>query len=341
METDTAMSQGQSESVESSQGASDVSSSSEGTTLSQVTSGQGMSGELGVEAPQYTPNFKFKYTDSSKDETFEREFDEFVRGAIKDKDSEAKIRELYEKAYGLDYVKPKLNQTREQYKALHTEHQELNQGLNELSSMLQRGDLENFFGALKIPQDKVFQYVLDKLNYAQLPPEQKRAYDEQNALQNRSIMQERMMSQMQEQIQTQATQARTFELESAVSAPQVKTIAEAYDARVGQPGAFKAEIIRRGQLAYYTTGEDIPVAQALNDTVTYVSRLLGMPGQADQSTTGAQGFQAGQAGLAAQSQGARPPVIPNLGSGRNVSTVAKQVRTLSDIESVYNEKFGR
>jgi hypothetical protein len=327
--------QDQGSAIESQQASPESASSTEGASLNQVVSSQGGASEGGLEAAQYTPNFKFKYTDSSKDETFEREFDDFVRGAIKDKDSEAKVRELYEKAYGLDYVKPKLNQTREQFRTLQTEHTELNQGLNELSQMLQRGDLENFFGALKIPQDKVFQYVLDKLNYAQLPPEQKRAYDEQNAMQSRAVMQERMMSQMQEQIQTQATQARTFELETAVSSPQVKTIADTYDARVGQPGAFKAEIIRRGQLAYYTTGEDIPVAQALNDTVTYVSRLLGMPGQADQSTTGAQGFQA------AQSQSARPPVIPNLGSGRNVSTVAKQVRTLSDIESVYNEKFGR
>lgn len=286
------------------------------------------SGE-GSEAPAYSPNLKFKFTDSAKDETYEREFDEWIRPVIKDPETEKKIRELYEKAYGLDYVKPKLQATREKYQSVQNEYNELQQGLSELSTYVQRGDLDSFFGALKIPQDKIFQYVLDKLNYQQLSPDQKAAYDQQRQLQSQSYLQERRLAEMEGALQQQAVQARTYELDQALSSPQVRSISESFDARVGRPGAFRQEVVRRGQLAYYNTGADIPVTQALNEALETVGRLVQDQGQAVQNQTNVASGQA------------KAPVIPNVGSGKNVSAVAKQVKSLSDIESIYQEKYGR
>ena len=44
----------------------------------------------------------------------EHEVPEFLRGVVKDAATEKQVRELVEKAIGLDYVKPKLEQTRQQ-----------------------------------------------------------------------------------------------------------------------------------------------------------------------------------------------------------------------------------
>lgn len=314
----------------SSEGASQETASAAPQTGGEATGQQAVAA-----APAYTPNYKFKFTDSAKDETHEREFDEFLRGVIKDADSEKKVRELYEKAYGLDYVKPKLAQTREQYKAVQQEYQELQEGIRELSGFVQRGDLDSFFSALKLPQEKIFQFVLDKLNYQGLSPDQKRAYDESRDLQSRAYLQEKRLAEMESALQQQAVQARTLELESALGNSEVRSIAEQYDARVGKPGAFREEVIRRGQMAFYTTGTDIPVGQAIQETLNTVGRLV-TPGMTQQGQ-----FQ-GQhsAGLTGAQQG-NPPVIPNMGGGKNVSAVAKQVRSLSDVESIYQEKFGR
>lgn len=226
-------------------------------------------------------------------------------------------------------MKPKLQATREKYQSVQNEYNELQQGLSELSTYVQRGDLDSFFGALKIPQDKIFQYVLDKLNYQQLSPDQKAAYDQQRQLQSQSYLQERRLAEMEGALQQQAVQARTYELDQALSSPQVRSISESFDARVGRPGAFRQEVVRRGQLAYYNTGADIPVTQALNEALETVGRLVQDQGQAVQNQTNVASGQA------------KAPVIPNVGSGKNVSAVAKQVKSLSDIESIYQEKYGR
>jgi hypothetical protein len=63
--------------------------------------------------PVYTPNTKFKVMDK------EHEFDAWLAPHIKDAETEKKAKELYEKAYGLDYVKPKYEASQkelEQYK---------------------------------------------------------------------------------------------------------------------------------------------------------------------------------------------------------------------------------
>src|SRR5688500_3044500 len=53
-------------------------------------------GEPPKEVPQYTPNYKFKVMDE------EKEFDDFLKGAIKTKEDEEKLRDIVTKAYGLD-----------------------------------------------------------------------------------------------------------------------------------------------------------------------------------------------------------------------------------------------
>src|SRR5688500_2643210 len=61
-------------------------------------------------APAYTPDFKVKIKGK------EFEIDEMFRGLIKDADSEKKVKEFFEKAYGIDFVK-------QDRKALKDEHE--------------------------------------------------------------------------------------------------------------------------------------------------------------------------------------------------------------------------
>jgi hypothetical protein len=103
----------------------------------------------------YKPNFKFKALGK------EMEIDKFLHDAIKDAESEKKIRELYEKAHGLDYIKPMRDRLQEENQALVQEKQGMDYQLKALSHFVQTDNMGAFFQALKIPEDKVLKYALE------------------------------------------------------------------------------------------------------------------------------------------------------------------------------------
>lgn len=271
--------------------------------------------------PQYTPNYKFKFRsplDPSRQE--EREFDEWARPLIKDADTEKRFREIYEKACGLDYVKPNYMKMRENLDTLKKEHTEITQSLQRLGSFLHEGDYDSFFKTLEIPDEKIFQYVLDKLNYQQLPPEQRQAHDQASTLKQRAYELELQNQQLQQAYQQTQVQARTASLDSALDRPDVKTVAEAFDARVGKPGAFRDEVILRGQLAWQTRGVDLTPEQAVKEVLALAGGSVA-PAQSPQPQAQAQ---------------QRPPVIPNI-SGKGSSPARRAPRSIEDLKKLANE----
>lgn len=266
-------------------------------------------------APAFTPNFKFKVMDK------EHEIPEFLRGVVKDVDTQKKLIELHEKAYGLDAVKGKYQSTKQQFESLMSEKKAQDAGLATLGQYLEKNDLDSFFKALKISEEQVLQYALDRVNYRELPIEKRMQHDAQLSERQRTYQLEQQYQQLQQQFQQESVQARTFQLDSALARPDVKTVADAFDAKVGKPGAFKAEVIKRGQYANFTTGADISADQA-------VSEVLGMFSPFVQQATQAPAQAATQSTSGAQSA---PPVIPNV-TGRGTSPVRKAVKSIADLE---------
>ena len=277
--------------------------------------------EAAIEA--YKPNFKFKAADK------EYEFDEWVRPVIKNADHEKKLREIYEKAYGLDHVKSERDKFRTDYKTVNDQYSALNKGLDHLSSMLKNKDLHSFFSALKVPEQDVLQYALSRVQYSQLPPEQRMALDQQYEEKQKLSYYEQANQELIAAYQNQMVQQRTSELDGYLGRPEVAQIASAFDARVGRPGAFKDEVIKRGQ--YYASlpePQDVTVEQAVREIMSFV----GTAPQAQQ----AQGMQAegemneGQQAVIQQNQ---KPVIPNI-KGRGSSPAKKVVRSIEDIRNM-------
>lgn len=282
-----------------------------------------------INAPVYTPNFKFKVMDR------ELEIEEAYRSIIKDAKTEAKVRELHEKAYGLDAIKPRYQDVREKYKSLNQEHTNFKGNIQKTLSKLERGDMDGFFNDVKIPREKIFQYVLDKLNYQNLPPEQQRMIDAQRSQEERAYQLELQNQELQQAYQHQAVQARTVEMHSALSRPNVKSVSDAFDAARGQ-GAFENEVIRRGQLAYYTTGKDITADQAVQE----VLQLLGQPAREQTQAApqqAAMNAQAQQAMNQPQAQGQRPPVIPAV-TGRSTSPARRSPKSLDELRQMAKER---
>ena len=280
------------------------------------------------EPPEYTPNFEFTVKDKKL------EFDEWARPFVKDKETEAKFREMFEKAHGLEEVKTHRQSLRDELNTLKTEKTQLDTSLKQLSSYVQNKDYNSFFETLKIPKEDIIRYAVDELKYQELSPEQRREIDahrqQTSRLSELELQNQQLLEQSQQAIRSQAE----FQLNSELSKPDIASIAQNYDARIGKPGAFRQEVINRG--AYYETvhGQTIPAAQAVQEIV----QLIG--GQASTSPQASTTPQQPSPSQVVATQKTKP-VIPNVqGSGSN-SPYKKQPTSVEDLRKMRDQMLAQ
>jgi len=277
-----------------------------------------------AEPEAYAPNYGFKVKDQ------EMEFDDWAKPLVTNKEVEAKLRETFEKAHGIEEIKTQRQTLRDEVKD-HKEWRSTMEGsLNQMSTYLKNKDFGSFMKAMGIPEELVVGHVLNQLKYEQMSPEQRQEFDyhrtNQERLSTLEVQNQTLVSEQQRFVQEQ----QTFELENALSQPDVQQIAQAYDARQGQVGAFKKAVVERGIYHEYVSSTTISVQQA-------VGEVVGMIGQVQ-----APGMPAGtppQAGQQVVQQ--NKPVIPNFAGQSGNSPVKKQVRSIEDIRQLQQELASR
>jgi hypothetical protein len=265
-----------------------------------------------VEKPLYNPNYKFKVMDS------EYEIDEFLRPVIKSQDIEKKIKDLYEKAYGLDAIKPKHQAVKEELESIKAKSLQTDQALETLGQFVRDNDFDSFFDGLNIPKNKILEYALELVRREQMSPEQKAQWEASKQAREAARYYEVQNQQLQQSQQQFAVQQRTFELDMALGMPEVKAISEAYNAGMGSPEAFKNYCIQIGQ-AYAARGQDIPAQHAVSEAVRQLRAIN--PGLGVAGTTN----------TAQVVQPSSKPVIPNI-QGRGTSAVKPAVKSLDDLK---------
>lgn len=286
-----------------------------------------------VAPPAYTPNLKFKVLDK------ELEIDPLYKDLIKDAETEKKVREMHEKAFGLDSVKADRQTLKQKIETHYAPiEQELNhtmKALGQFDKMIEQKDFDNFFGTLKIDETDVLKWAVKKAQLMDLTPQEQQAYTESVQQRNRLYALEQQVADTHEQNFTQQVQNRTSQLEQELSRPEVLNVVSSFDARVGNQGAFRAEVIKRGQLHAFH-GNDISVEQAVKEVVELMGGIPAAPStpqgqqQAPANNSGSNGGTAPQAQTPPQ---AKPPVIPNVG-GQGTSPAKKVVRSLDDIRAL-------
>lgn len=267
-----------------------------------------------TEVPAYTPNFKFKVKDKELD------FEDWAKNSIKDPETEKRIRELHEKAYGLDEVKNHRETIQTQYKELATKHQRLEGSVNVLGQLAKQKRYGEFFQALGIPENDVLGYAVDVLKYRELPPEQKRAIEEQRMREQQLAALEAQTQEQHTQMQTLAQQYKANEMNFVMSRPDISQVAQNYDARVGKPGAFQRAVIERGAYHEMMNQTSISAEQAVNEVIQLIGGTAAMqaPNPVQMSNTSAT-----QGGILKQEQ---KPTIPAF-AGQSGKSPAKKVFT--------------
>jgi hypothetical protein len=274
-------------------------------------------GQQGVPQPSpYTPNYKYKILGK------EQEFDEFLRGAVKDAETEEKVRSLYTKANGLEHMKGQYLKTRETLQSKDKELGSISSQLQEIAQYRDKKDFGNVFKGLNIKPDDVLEWAVQHAERMQLPPEQRQLYEAQESAQDQLRQVQQQNQWLQEQYNSQVANTRQMELNQSMADSQISEFANTYDQRTGQEGAFQMEVVRRGALHYQMTGQDLPPAEVVKQTLF----ALGWQGQQGQN----HGSNVTQ--MPRQASG-RPPIIPHV-AGKSASPVRKSPKSLDEMRAL-------
>ena len=268
-------------------------------------------------AEAWTPNYKVKAYDN------EYEIPENFRPYI-NQENEKNFKEVFERSFAFDTIKQKYKDAHSKYQEVNGKYDTISKNLDKLSKYVQSGDFDSFFGSINIPEADIQKWIYNKLQIQSLPQDQQQLYNKNSEYQKQLLTMQEQYEEMQSKLgefesykQEQAIQQRHSELDSAINNSEYKSLAESYDARVGQPGAFKNEVILRAAAVANATGKDLSVQEAVQE----FAKLVAWNNQ--------NGVQAG--GVA--QKGNSRPTIPSV-SGKASSPVAPQVKSIEDLKKL-------
>lgn len=267
----------------------------------------------------YTPNYKYRVLDK------ELEFDERIRGAIKSKEQEDLLRDLYTKAYGLDEIKPKYASALE-YK---NKYETTQKNIQKIEKYLVDEDVENFFGALGWSPEKTQQtlakYIKSVLDQQEMPEDQRMQLAQHKQDKLKAQQYEEMVNQERSSKQELETRILGMELDMTLNSPDFSEFAKFYDERRGKPGSFKERVILEGHRRSLETGRTASPREVVAEIVGEMKALgsFPTPNQAPNQ----------------QFQAKPKPTIPNVQT-RGGSPAQKNFNSFDDIEKYVAEQWG-
>lgn len=298
--------------------------------------------------PAHKPNVKFKAGVYNKDskvlEQKEFEIDKRFHGLMDTPENEKLVRELHEKAYGLDSVKERYAESRAENQTLVQENMDIKGSIDEMRSIYQGAvksgnlhKLDKFFDRLNIPQDVVLSYALAKVQLNEMDPAQRNALLGQLQAEDRAEEAARQRMSTDQQYAAQAQQIKTLQTEQVLASPDVSALASAFDERVGKPGAFKQAVFQAGQLAWLQSKGtvDLTPQQAVKAVIDQYGLTTGNPLVPTAQQPGAQVQPGGQ-----KPGAPKKPIapIPNI-QGRTASPLKQKPRSVEDLKKIYNEQY--
>lgn len=295
-----------------------------------------------VTPPAFTPNFKFKVMDQ------EHEIPERFRELIKDATTEKEVREIFEKAFGLDHQKPKYEQLKVKHGEVERSLGDVLGAVQDLRSVYQQAVssgnlllLDDFFDRLKIPDQVILQYALAKVQYGELDPEARKAYDQQVFAQKRLLDLEKQNQGYSQQAMSAATNAKGALLDSCLARPDIQAIAQAFESAPGRkPGDFRKSVCEHGEYVWFkTNGQmDLSPEEAIQQVMQRFGVIVPQPGgqpaipntAANPTTTAPQ-----QGTPAATTAAPRPaaPAIPNVVS-RAASPMKPKPKSIAELRKL-------
>ena len=238
----------------------------------------------GEPAP-YEPDYNYKY----KDEEFQ--FDERLKGLVKDKDSEQYVRDLvtaqkaigeYKEVGGIREIQDKLGNY-EKFEQGFNSHNELNQEIDKLSGMLGMNNtagFEAFREHLGISKEQVLKWASEEAKGMQDPATMQQI-EAQRQMHAQNFNLQYQNDQMHNSQEAQIVQQRNVELDNLLGSNDV---AQKFDTLVGTPGSFKQEVMNHGA-AVYNQSNGQTVLSVAEATMAVQAKYQGLVANQNSGTT--------------------------------------------------------
>lgn len=267
----------------------------------------------------WTPDFKVKVMDK------DYEVDEFIRPLAKDEESLKKVKRLQEQVLGLPHLEASREEWKNKYASAEprlNEYSRVEQRLNKLSHYVQKQDFDSFFEELKIPEQVVLNWVKNKLDREQLPPDVRQQMEQARQIAAKNYDAEQELSYYREQF-AQTQRQQQFQMIDQSIAQVAGDVAKQFNERIGEPEAFRNAVLNKGVAIQQSTGQRLPVEQVIDLVKKDLARVMGIvegaPPVVQQSAQGTP-----------QSQ---KPVIPAIKAG-NASPVKQPPKSIDELKKL-------
>lgn len=319
----------------------------DGQDEGEHTEGTTTEGGEGEGAEAHQPNMVFKAGFYNKEtrqlEQKEHSIDDRFKPLMASPEGEKLVRELHEKAEGLESVKERYNEQKVQNQTVAAENSELKGGINKVRTIYQTAvktqnwhKLDDFFRLLDIPQENILKYALEKVRLSEMDPTQRHAVESQLESDRRTeqLQQERDMAH--HQLQSTSQQAKAQQVDFVIGKPEVTALAAEFDKRAGKQGAFRDAVFYEGSKAWNVDKQDLPAA----DAVERVIKTYGLAGVNTGAATQTPNLTSPGNGAAAPRVVKRSTqTIPNVGS-RSASPLPSKPKTMDDLLKYRKETHG-
>jgi len=219
--------------------------------------------------PAYAPNFIFKAHGK------ENELPEMFRGLVKDADSEKQVKEIFEKAYGMENMREKNVKASEQInyyeKELVPPLMKQHEMLQEITGFIGKKDFDSVFDLAGIDLRDLQEWMYKKLSINDLPPEQQSIYNQNRELQKQQYEYEKKVRSYEQQNENASQEQHRQQLNSLsdslnfeLSQPQIQSVVKNYDQERGQ-GAFQTKVIKYAAFVSQTEGRELSPKEAIHE----------------------------------------------------------------------------
>lgn len=278
---------------------------------------EGQAAATEAEVPSFQPDYKFKAMDK------EHELDEWVRPFVTDEEKQKKIKEVFQKAYGLDHVKSRNENLSQKINGYET-------GLRDILDTRDK-DFWRFLEKTGVKRETAIKAVLELVEREELPPAHKNLYNEIESL-KRDLEKERTeRSSLSSNYENQVLQTREMDLAREMTSPKLNSYIDSFDRRMGD-GAFRQMVIQQGDYVWQTEKKDLSATEA----VQRVLNILGHTVQGDETLTPNELNDQKTPRVGTHK---KPIVMPNIGTG-SASASGKSPRSLKELRALGKESAG-
>jgi hypothetical protein len=259
----------------------------------------------------YKPDFTYRVATDVK------EFDPRLKGLIKTKEDEQWARELVTRAEGLEINKKSLETTTKELTEYKTRFEKefipLKKDADQVLQMAEKKDLLSLASVFGFEQKDILDLAYQLVTLEELPPHQRKAYNERNELSRSQYTLRQQNEDMQRELETIRLTQRKTELTNILNSNDYSSIVKDFDSRNGQ-SAFWNEVVTRGA-SYAQLHGKVKEPQEL---ITEIINVYGLKRETPKPVVSS-----GQGAL---------PVIPNTGSS-GVAPVMKKPKTLNELKA--------